>query len=400
LNTAEALLEYKLSSALHKITLDSFPTIAYLVGNGQPDNYQIYDAINTIRSNYPLQVLDIDSIPFIPSQVNAIIINKPTFPFSEQQKLKIDQYIMHGGKVIWMLDALYASLDSLQRSEGSFIAFDRGLNLEDQLFKYGVRINQDLVQDLHCDKIPSVYGTMGGKPQIQLLPWPYFPLLGNGDAHPISKNLDYVLSQFPGSIDTVKSPGVRKTILLSTSTESRILSTPAKVEWASVRNEEDMKTFTRSNVPVAVLLEGKFNSPFANRLSLAQADTLSKIFGRPFLSESTSENQMIVISDGDIISNAVTQNEGPLMMGMNQYTQYQYANRDFFLNCLEFLTDNSGILETRSKDYALRLLDARKVEEGRSRWQFMAIALPVLLVLVLGLLWQWLRKRKYALRST
>jgi gliding-associated putative ABC transporter substrate-binding component GldG len=327
----------------------------------------------------------------------AIVIVKPTQPFSERQKLKLDQYVMNGGRLIWMIDKLYASLDSLQRSEGSFIAFDMGLNLDDLLFKYGVRVSPDLVQDLNCANIPTAFGEMGGKPQIQLVPFPYFPLLGNnGLNHPISKNLDYVMSQFPSSIDTVKAPGITKTPILVTSESSRILSTPAKVEWASVKNQEDMNTFNHGPVPVAYLLEGKFSSLYANRINVALADSLANIYGSPYKASSAEDNQMVVVADGDIVVNPVSQKEGPLTMGRNLYTGYQYANKDFFQNCLEWLTDRSGILELRGKDYTLRLLDKKKIEEERSTWQMLNIGLPILLVLIFALFYQFLRKRRYA----
>jgi gliding-associated putative ABC transporter substrate-binding component GldG len=400
LNNAEALLEYKLADAIRKITLDTVPLVGYLVGNGEPVDYRVYDLIeNTLRPNYAFRILPVDSVATIPPVFSALFIVKPMQPFSERQKLKIDQYIMHGGKVIWMLDNLYASLDSLQRSEGQFIAFDLGLNLEDQLFKYGVRINRDLVQDLQSDRIPSVIGNMGDKPQIQVLPWPYFPLLRNISNHPIAKNLDYVVAQFPHSIDTVKAPGITKTILLSTSPEARSLQTPARVEWASIRNEEDLKSFNKSGIPVAVLLEGRFSSLFSNRLPVATVDSFAQIYGQPFQDNSPDNNKMVVIADGDIALNAVTQQEGPIPMGMNNYTKHQYANREFLLNTLEYLTDNSGILETRGKDYTLRLLDQKKVEGSQQFWQFLNIVAPILLIIFAVSLYQFLRAKKYASRQ-
>lgn len=395
LNNAEALLEYKLAGSINKIRQDTVPLIGYLAGNGEPLDYRVFDLIEkTLRPNYAFRILPIDSVPVIPDFFKAILIVKPIQRFDDSQKLKIDQYVMHGGKLIWMIDNLYASLDSLQRSQGEFIAFDMGLNLEDQLFKYGVRINQDLVQDLQCDKIPSVIGQAGGKPQIQLLPWPYFPLLRNTTGHPIAKNLDYVLSQFPQSLDTVQVKNIRKTVLLSSSPESRILATPARVEWASVRNEEDLKTFTKVNVPVAILLEGKFESLYANRLSKAMADSLAAA-GKPFIQEAKEENKMIVIADGDIAINSIDQNEGPLQMGTNMYTKQQYANREFLLNSLEYMVDNSGILETRGKDFTLRLLDKTKYEDSKSFWQILNIVLPALVVMFFIALYQYFRKIRY-----
>jgi len=395
LNNAEALLEYKLASGIAKITRDTVPLVGYLTGNGEPMDYRVYDLVEgTLRPNYAFRFIPIDSVQVIPPVFRALLIVKPVTRFNESQKLKIDQYIMNGGKVIWVLDNLYASLDSLQRSEGRFIAFDMGLNLEDQLFRYGVRINQDLVQDLQCDKIPSVVGSMGDKPQIQLLPWPYFPLLRNTSGHPISRNMDYVLSQFPQSLDTVKADGLKKTVLLSSSTESRVLSTPALVEWASVRNEEDLKKFTRSDIPVAMLLEGRFQSLFSNRMTKAMSDSLAAS-GLPFR-DRAENGQMVVAADGDIFLNPLNQTEGPLPMGMNQYTKQQYANREFLLNTLEYLVGNGGILETRGKEYTLRVLDKSKYGERKGMWQFINIALPVLIVMAFIALYQFLRRKKYA----
>ena len=397
LNNAEALLEYKLASAIQQVTRDTLPLIGYLSGNGQPLDYRIYDLVEkTLRPNYAFANLPIDSVGVISPRFNAICIVKPMKRFTEDQKLKIDQYIMQGGKVIWMLDNLYASLDSLQRSEGQFVAFDLGLNLEDQLFKYGVRINRDLVQDLQCDKIPSVIGSVGDKPQIQVLPWPYFPLLRSTGNHPVSKNLDYVLSEFPQSIDTVKAPGIRKTVLLHTSPTARLLQTPALVTWASIRTEEDLQSFTRENIPVAVLLEGRFQSLFANRIARAKADSLAGIYGQPFLSACRSENKMVVISDGDIAINPVSQQDGPLAMGMNAYTRQQYANRDFLLNSLAYLVDGSGILAARGKDYTLRLLDTEKLAAEKTFWQVLNVGGPMLLIVLLIAGFQYLRRRSYS----
>jgi gliding-associated putative ABC transporter substrate-binding component GldG len=393
LNNAEALLEYKFARAIQKITQDSVPVVAYLTGNGEPLSYNVTGfGENVLRRDYVTRIFNIDSFPEIPSIFNAVVIVKPTIPYTDIQKVKLDQYVMHGGKIMWMVDELYAEMDSLQRAQNDFIAFDRNLNIEDLLFKYGVRINPDLLQDLNADKIPSVVGSMGGKPQMELLPWPYFPLLSNYSNHPIAKNLDYVVSQFPNSIDTVKADGIKKTILLASSSSSRILSTPAKVSFQSIQNEDDLKTFNKANVPVAVLLEGKFQSLFANRLTQQQKDAFA---GPGAFANGSPENKMIVIADGDIALNAVTQKEGPLPLGMNMFTHYQYANKDFLSNCLEYLTDNSGILEARSKDYTLRLLDKKKIESEKSKWQIINIVLPLLLVFIFGMLYQYIRKRKY-----
>jgi gliding-associated putative ABC transporter substrate-binding component GldG len=395
LNNAEALLEYKMARSIQKITADTVPAIGYLLGNGEPLTYNVFDLIErTLRQEYRFGWVPIDSVSVIPTEFDALVIEKPTITFTDQQKLKIDQYIMHGGKVIWLIDKLYAEMDSLMRSHSDFVAFDRNLNLDDQLFKYGVRINGDLVQDLQCDKIPLVVGNYGNQPQMQLVPWPYFPTLLNYSAHPIAKNLDNVLSIFPNSIDTIKN-NIKKTVLLSSSESSRIISTPAIVTLNSIKTEDDLKTFNQSFIPVAVLLEGRFSSLYTNRLSTGTLDTLAGLYKQPFRAATEHENKMIVVSDADIVANVVTQNEGPLPMGYNQFTNNQYANKDFFLNCIQYLTDSSGILDTRSKDFALRLLDTKKTEEDRAQWQILNIAVPVVLVLIFGVVYQAVRKRKY-----
>jgi len=301
---------------------------------------------------------------------------------------------MHGGKLLWLIDNLYADMDSLERSQNEFIAFDRALNLDDQLFKYGVRIKQDLVQDLNCDRIATIIGKIGGKPQTELLPWPYFPLLTNVNNHPIAKNLDYVLAQFPNSIDTVKAPGIQKTYLLTSSDATRILETPARVAFNFIQTKEDAGSFNQPAANVAVLLEGKFNSIFANRLSKAMEDSLNTAH-LPFLAECPVANKMIVISNAEIAMNSVSKSEGPLPMGMNPYTKYKYANGEFVMNAIEWLVDNSGIMESRSKDYTLRLLDKKKLEESKNKWPFINIVLPIILVILFGLAYQAMRARKY-----
>lgn len=396
LNNAEALLEYKLISTIQKVSTDTVPLVAYLLGNGEPLTYNVYDLINnTLKQNYRFTFHSIDSFGIIPPIFDAVFIMKPTIPFNEQQKLKLDQYVMNGGKIVWMVDRLYAEMDSLKRKQSDFVAFDRNLNIEDLLFKFGVRINPDLVQDLVCDKIPLVVGNFGDKPQMELTEWQYFPLLSSYSSHPIAKNLNQVLSIFPNSLDTIKTPNIQKTILLSSSANSRALVTPAMVSLNSVKTEEDIKTFDKKHLPIAVLLEGKFSSLYSNRLGKPTLDSLSSLYNQPYLANAVFPNKMIVVSDADIATNVFSPQQGPLEMGFNQFTNIQYANRDFILNCLEYLTNPSGILDTRAKDYTLRLLDPQKIETSKSFWQLISIGLPIALVVFFGAIFQFVRKRKY-----
>jgi ABC-2 type transport system permease protein len=398
LNNAVALLEYKFAAAIQKITEESAPVVGYLAGNGEPLSYNVYDLIErTIKPAYGFGFVPIDSVGVLPLDFNAIIITKPTKPFTDRQKLKLDQYVMHGGRLIWLIDNLYAEMDSLMRSQSDFVAFDRGLNLDDQLFRYGVRINRDLLQDLQCDKLPLAVGNYGNsnQPQLQLVPWFYFPLLSSYNDHPISKNLNTVLSIFPNSMDTVEAEGIKKTVLLASSDNSRVLSTPAMVSLNSVRTEDDIKTFNRKKIPVAVLLEGRFRSFFSNRMSAQVSDSLKNIYKQPYLDSSETENKMIVISDADIVANVFTQNDGPLAMGTNQFTKTQYANRDFILNCIEYLVNPSGILNARSKSFVLRMLDPAKLADEKTNWQVMNVGLPVVLILAFAFIYHILRNRKY-----
>ena len=392
-NNAEALLEYKFANAIDKITEKNVPTIGYVVGNGEPIDFSVYNLIEGLRKNYRFGIIRLDSVPTITNEVNAIIIVKPTSKFSDAEKLKLDQYVMHGGNIIFMIDNLHAEMDSL-KVDRETVVYDRGLNLEDLLFKFGARINQDLLEDRQCAEINFVVGMTGDKPQFQLLHWPYFPLLNGSLTHPISKNLDPVYSKFTNSIDTVKANGIKKTVLLQTSENSKSTGTPAIISFESVKTIDDPKVFNQPNIPAAVLLEGKFNSLYANRISSGMVDTLANIYKEPFLPSAEKESKIIVCSSAEIVMNEVSQ-RGPTPMGYNKDINYTFANQEFLQNCLDYLTSTSGILETRSKDFTLRLLDPKKVEDNRTLWQFINIVLPLLLVIIAGFVFQFVRKRKY-----
>ena len=396
LNYSEALLEFKFADAIAKLTRTQLPVVAYAAGNGEPLNPTVRDLFDLMRNNYRFGVIDIRTGRLDPDTMNALLIVKPSHPFTEIEKLKIDQYVMQGGKVLWFIDKLYAEMDSLLRAKSDFVAFDKNLNLDDILFKYGVRINGDLLQDLKSAKQPLVVGEMGNQPQIERLPFPYYPLLSSPSGHPVSKNLDDVLSIFPGSVDTVKAPGITKTILLASDTNSRTLSTPAIVSLQSVKTEEDLRNFTKSYVPVAVLLEGKFTSLFANRLTPDLKDSLATFSNKPFLPLAIKATKQIVVSDGDIVTNVISESKGALPMGMQQYENYQFANREFFMNAVDYLINPNGVLEARNKDFTLRLLDKQKIQSQKTTWQFINIGIPILLVLIFGLLYQFIRKRDFA----
>lgn len=396
MNNSEALLEYQFANAISKLEEKEKPLVGYMLGHGESLGAEVYDALSTLQSNYALDTLTLQATPYIPRDFNVILFAKPAAAFSDADKLKIDQYVMNGGKVLWFIDESNASMDSLQQHP-EFFAFDRGLNLEDLLFRYGVRINQDLLMDLQSDVIPLVVGNVGNRPQIQPVPFPYFPMLMPTKANPIVKNLDMVLSRFVSSIDTIKNDAVRKTILLTTSPNSRATRLPAQIGWDVVKTQPNPRDYRQHNLPAAVLLEGHFTSLFHHRQNPAAVDALQRASGRPFKETTDTVNKMIVVSDGDLIANAVSRKEGPLQMGINEFNPgFAFANKEFFLNCLEYLSGNAGIMEARNKELTLRLLDSEKVKQEKTKWQIICFLVPVGLVLLFAMVFQFVRQRKFA----
>jgi len=264
LNSSEALLEYKFADAIYKLTENRKPMVAYSVGNGEPTGDNVVDLVeNVLRKNYSLFTLNITKEPVIPDTFKLLMIVKPTAPFTEDEKFKIDQYIMRGGKVIWFIDRLEAEMDSLQ-IKNQVIAYDRNLNLEDLLFKYGVRINPDLIMDLQSDFLPF---SVNGKDQFNFLHWNYFPLFESKQNSLINKNVGLVAGRFVNSIDTVNAPGIKKTILLSSSANSRTIETPALISGEENRNAPEDDAFKKKDIPAGILLEGKFTSLYKNMVS-------------------------------------------------------------------------------------------------------------------------------------
>lgn len=410
INSAESLMEYQFAKSLDKLVNDKKPAIGYAIGNGEPVDWRGYDLSQTLKKEYGFAMFDLKTFPSIPKEMDLLLIVKPTTQFSEEEKFKIDQFVMRGGKLLCFIDNLFAEQDSLS-GKPETIAFDRNLNLTDLLFRYGVRINTDLIMDLQSDMIPFVVGGTNSNPQFEFLHWNYFPLL-NPAGNDLSR-LGYVSGKFVNSLDTIQAPGVTKTPLLVTSQNSRIISTPAIISLNENRNVPQDAKFNRSYIPAAMLLEGKFGSLYRNRVSRAQHDSLTAQ-GLTYLSESSASNKMIIVGDGDIVLNDMmldpeTRNPMPLPMGWNKYTYGEYlkqaeygkffipvANRDFLINCVETLVSDPDILATKNKEIVLRLLDSQKVQEKRTFWQFINIALPVLLVILAGFVYQYIRKRKYS----
>jgi len=395
LNSAEALLEFDFANAIEKIIENEKPMVAYAVGNGEPTGPNTYDLVeNVLKKNYNLFMMDLQKEPVIPDTFKLLMIVKPTLTFTVAEKLKIDQYVMRGGKLLCFIDRLNAEVDSLQM-KNEVIAYDRDLNLQDLFFKYGVRINPDLLMDLQCDFLPF---SVNGKDQFEFLHWNYFPLFESKQNSVINKNLGLVAGRFVNTIDTVSAPGIKKTILLSSSANSRTIETPALISGAENRNAPIDAAFNKKDLIAGVLLEGKFTSLYKNRVSRDEMDSLN-FYGTPFQPENIKDNKMIIVSDGDIVLNGAYKGQ-LLPMGVNSYTvgtqyEYQFANRQFVENCLEYLVNNAGLSEAKAKDYKLRLLDPKKTAEQRGFWEMLNLLLPVFLVLIFGFIYQWARRRKY-----
>lgn len=411
INSAEALMEYQFASALDKMMREQKPGIAYSVGNGEPVDGRTYDLVQLLEKDYDFRILDLNKQLRVPEGVDLLLIVKPTIAFTEDEKLKIDQFVMNGGKLLCFIDNLIAEQDSLALKPET-IAYDRNLNLTDLFFRYGLRLNPDLLMDLQCDMLPMVVGGNSENPQLEFLHWNYYPLL-SGSNNPVHKNLGYVAGRFVNSMDTIQVPGIRKTPLLLSSAHSRTISTPALISLNENKNVPEDVKFRQQDIPAALLLEGAFSSAFRNRATKAQRDSLAA--GGQTFRDQSPDNKMIVVADGDIVLNDFLPGEGPneppvpLPMGWNRYTYREYArqsemarlfipvaNRDFLNGCIGYLVSNPAISSIRNKEIVLRLLDSRKVEKGKPTWQVLMIGLPVAAILLFAVIYQQLRRRKYA----
>ncbi len=401
LNYASTLLEYKFAQAIQKSNLPDKPSVAYMTGNGQPLGENTLDMLSTLSRSYNLDTIDLNTNIKIPRIFDAIIITSPKTGLDEKAKFKIDQYVMNGGRVLWMIDRLNTSFQQMQKSE-AFLAADMPTNLEDILFNYGVRVNLDLVEDYHQQvSIPIANGMIGGKPNIQLRPWLYFPYALPTSKHPIVHNMGRILFQFTNSIDTIATPGIKKTILLHTSNASRAVAAPVRISLSDLRFAPDPKLYRKSQIPTAVLLEGKFRSNFVNRLAPKFLSTLKDSLDQPYLAQGIKESKQIVISSGSVFLNDVSETRGPLEVGFwkfydkSEMDKMRFENKNFLLNCIEYLIDDSGLIEARSKDLNLRLLDMKLVGKEKVKWQFVNIALPIVLTVLFGSVFLYFRRKKY-----
>ncbi len=396
LNNSVSLLEYKFANAIQKIKVYRKEAILFTKGHGELDALQTADLTRALNPFYNTGWLELDSIVSIHEDVAALIVAKPKTAFSSRDKFLIDQYVMQGGKVLWLIDQLAVNLDSL-RIRGKFIPQENQLNLEDMLFRYGVKVKPNLVLDLECSKIPLVTARLGTGNQYELFSWYYHPVVAPKSTHPIVKNLDRINLFFPSTIDTFRTKtNIEKTILLTSSQYSRKQLIPTMLDFEILRYDPDEKQFNKGNQTMAVLLEGVFPSVFENKVPQSMLAGLESM-GLQYQSRSTP-TKMLVVSDGDVTKNLIADREAQQVkpLGFNQYDQYTYANKDFMINALEYLIDDSGVMEARSKEVKLRMLDTVRARAEKTKWQFVNIVLPVLLLLLFGLIYNYWRRNRFA----
>ncbi len=391
INESIELMEYELANVLRKSVATSAKQVAFIDDNGELDKWDVADASQELKQFYsvtriPLALQTPESL----GKNDALIIAKPTTAFTEYEKFLLDQFVMHGGKILWLLETQIADMDSLNKSP-LFMTGSYELNLDDMLFKWGVRIHAGLVQDLQCNAIPILSTMRNGNPQQKLLPWMFFPVAAPPaqNAHIIVKGIDPVFFQFVSGLDTTANKDVKKTVLLYSSPYSRAVPAPVQVDLNLARVQPDPYMFNQGSIPIAVLLEGRFNSLFQYRPG-ARPNAL------PY-KEFIENGKMIVVSDGDVIRNQRKQSTGEIFpLGYDRYTNQQFGNKRFILNCMDYLCDDSGIIEVRAKEIKLRLLDKGKLKSERTKWQLINMVAPLLLLVVFGGINKWYRNRKYA----
>ncbi|MBL4670452.1 MAG: gliding motility-associated ABC transporter substrate-binding protein GldG [Flavobacteriales bacterium] len=405
LNGSIESLEYEIANAINNLTTTDIPKVAFIDGHGEltkletaslAESLAEFYAVDRIELNGNLSSLtervmsDSTKAFTVKIKYKAIIIAKPNNRFSEKDKFIIDQYIMYGGRVVWLVDPVFASMDSLQ-SANITMAIPLELNLDDQLFTYGVRINTNIVQDIQSAPIPIVTGVVGNQPKTEMFPWFFFPLLTPANNHPIVNNLNALKGEFVSTIDTIAKKGIRKTGLLKTSQYSKVSSAPTRIGLDMVRFEPDQTQFNAGHQIVAVLLEGKFESVFKNRITPQLKDANEINF-----KEQSIGNKMIVIADGDIAKNHVNKRTGEyLALGFDRFTRQEFGNKDFMLNVLGYLCDDSGLMSVRSKKLKIRLLDKTILKNDKFDWQLINTILPIGLILLFGLAHYFDRKKKY-----
>lgn len=384
-------LEYSFADAFSKLNIKNKKKIAVLKGNGELQDIYLADYLSTIKEYYNIGAITLDSVATNPEKTltqlqeyDLALIAKPTEAFTDKEKYVLDQYIINGGKSMWLIDNVSMELDSLFNNEGQSLAFPRDLNLKDFFFKYGIRINPALVKDIYATQIVLANGE-GNNSQYNPVPWPFNPMVFSRNNHPINNNLEAIRFQFTNTIDVLDNNEYTKEILYYSSPLSTVVGTPNIISLDIVNKAPNKEEYNNGNKPLAVLVEGKFKSVYNNRV-------------KPFLiknnKEAGAENKMLVIADGDVIKNQISKGK-PLQLGYDKWTNNAYGNKEFMVNSVNYLLDDSGLINIRTKKVAIPFLDKEKIVAQKAKWQLINIALPVVLTLLFGLIFNYYRKHKY-----
>jgi ABC-2 type transport system permease protein len=384
INNSVQALEFEFMRIISSLSSESTEKIAFIEGHGELNEFQVNDITRELGWYFQVDRGKISGKPGILDQYKAVIIAKPSQTFNERDKFVLDQYIMQGGKVLWFIDMVKADMDSLS-SGGATVALINQPNIEDLLFRYGVRINPVLLQDIQCNTIPVNVALEGNPADFRLVPWLYYPLLTAPFGHSITRNLNMICIRFAGTIDTIEArKGIKKTVLLRSSEYSRLVKAPVMISLDEVQLTPRQEQFNERFQPVAVLLEGKFESAYRNRMNRQLfPDTLVHV------KESGENSAMLVVSDGDMISVRIS----PL--GFDRYTKQTYGNKEFIVNAIQYLTGHQGLISLRSRQLTLRLLDKNKIKHDRTKWILINMIGPPLVIILMGILYTWLRKRRF-----
>ncbi|HPG06049.1 MAG TPA: gliding motility-associated ABC transporter substrate-binding protein GldG [Saprospiraceae bacterium] len=393
-NNSISQLEFKFANAIQKLIQEKKKNILFTAGHGEllPHQTQALEAL--LRPSYNTGRIELSSQYRIHPDVDLLIVAKPHLPFTDKDLYKIDQYIMNGGKVVWLIDGVQADLDSLA-DRNEFIPPPNDINLFSLLTRYGVRYNYNLVLDYSCSSIQLITGMQGDKPQTQLFPYYFFPVVLPESDNPIVKNINPINLFFASTLDTLKTKtAVKKTILFTSGPYSKFMNTPLRLSFDMLRQPTPPEAFNDPTQNLAVLLEGEFPSFFENRIKPEMEQGLEAM-GEPFKETSTS-TKMVIVGDGDIIKNQMRNESQYFPLGFNRDENRVYeGNKDFILNTIDYLLDEDGLIEARSKEVKLRLLNTAKVDEERGKWQLINIAFPLLILTIFGFLYQWWRRRRY-----
>ena len=395
LNNSISLLEYKFAHAIELLRRSQKPNIVLIEGHGELEPQQTAYLVQSLRSHYNVARIDLDSVVQLHSDIDLAIVAKPQDAFSDKELFVLDQYAVNGGNLMFFVDPLNVALDSITGGEG-YIPIANELNLNPLLFKYGARIQPDLVLDLECTRIPLVVGQLGDRVQTELFPWYYHPLVAPTSEHPIVKGIDRVNFQFPASIDTVQTKAnIRKEILVTSSEYSRIQRIPVRLNFEILRYEPEVDKFNNGYKPLAVLLEGRQVSLFENRVTEEMTQAL-RAAGADFVAQD-KPSKVLVVSDGDVIKNAYNPSSGEISeIGYNKFENFTFGgNKAFILNAIEYMIDDSGIIEARAKEVQLRRLDVVKAKAEAVKWQIINVVLPLVLLVIGVWLYNFSRKRRY-----